>query len=930
MIMPDFTSNDIAAEQRMAPWVIGLCYVIFILSGAAALIYQVAWVRSLTLIFGGTHLAITAVLSIFMAGLALGGHIIGKIADSVDRPLRVYGFLEIGIALFALIFLWLREIYSPIYIYLAQGKDESQLYLFLIRAVFSVVALIIPTTFMGGTLPLLTQFLSRQPYSVRKYLSFLYSFNTIGSVIGAVVAGFFLLRYYSVSLAIYTAIAVNILVGIASILLQSKLTTAQVRSTGAQPEPDSPKQRIKAAGAGVSGTFASAAGASEGVPPETVPESGRFMKMILWGIGISGFCALGYEVLWSRLLSLIVGASVYGFTVMLAAFLSGIALGSGAYGIFSKSFRKNASWTHTSVLSFGIVQIFIGLSALVVSASIKSLPSHIVHLQSFFRDAGLSIFGVSAWASFVLAFIYMFVPAFFMGLAFPLAGRVHAEHKNRVGSAVGDILAYNTVGAIIGAAVSGFLLVRFLGIERSLQILILINVGLGFFLICSARSLKSWNLLAAGLTAASVMFLIIDHDHARMWDKNYFGIYASTSPQDFDTPEKIQQALANIDILYYGEGVESIISSFKVHGDQFFVTNGRTEASTGLQDQICQYTLGHLPMLLHRNPEDVLVIGLGSGMTAGATSVHPGVKSVTLVEIEPKVIGAAKTFQEYNHHVLDNPNLRILFNDGRNFLTTSTQKYDVITADPIHPWFRGAGYLYTSEYFKLVAEHLKPGGVACQWVPLYELTPQDIKSIIGTFSGHFRYTMLWVTFADAELIGSNDPLIIDEAGIERRITHPPVQADLRRLGMGSAKDFLSFFVMGSEGMTKLETDSIVNTDDNLYLEFSAPLSYGTGTMTIGPNLREILKQRENIISYFSPAGDHQILERQQSEWSAYEAAAQLSDIALIGFVEGYGGTPQFANLMVKLSNSYPWYAPAKFLRQQYAFTQSRSLSLSPR
>lgn len=891
--------DDGKPVQAMNPLSVAFCYLMFFLSGAAALVYQVVWVRSLTLVFGSSHSAVAAVLSIFMAGLALGGYVFGRSADAAKRPLRMYGFLELGIAFFALIFMALMNVYPSMYVFLAQGREDSPFSLFLIRIVFSVATLIIPTTLMGGTLPVLTQFVSSQPRRLRGYLAFLYGFNTLGAVSGAIVAGFYLLRFYSVNSALYSAIIVNLLVGIASIALQP----------GTTPEPEEhPGQ--------------------DALLPEAAGGCAPSARMVLLGIGISGFCALGYEVLWTRILSLVVGATVYGFTTVLAAFLTGIAIGSGVYGLFPRAFNFGKGRAGSSCFWFGFVQILIGVSALLVSLQMRALPADIVKLTNFLSKTGLDPFGLRAWAGFLLAFFSMGIPAIGMGLAFPLAGTINATNKNRVGSAVGEVLTYNTIGAILGAAVSGFVLINLVGIERSLQILVVINIGLGLFMILSLKKRRLYRFSAAGATAAMVLFFLSDQSRLRMWEVNYFGLYSSTNPTAYDSPENINSMVGGADLLYYGEGTEAIVSSVKAHagGLQAFVTNGRTEASTNLSDQQCQLTLGHLPLLLQKDPKTILVVGLGSGMTLGAVSVHPGVEQITLVEIEPKVVGVAKTFGEFNHQVMDNPKVKMVINDARNFLMTSKQRFNVITADPIHPWFRGAGYLYTSEYFKLAAEHLTPDGVIVQWIPLYDLAPKDVKSVVRTFTGRFNHALLWVTFEDAALIGSNAPIILDEVELEKRIAHPVINADLKRIGMGSATDFLSYFVSGTEKMREFGSDGIVNTDDNLYLEFSAPLSYGLSSGSIAANIRELLRYREDIFRYLAPEPAPEAREKQKQKWAFHREAAEATDAvhtALIAgsfhsaFIKGQSPSGGVLDSMSRLVDTYPWYAPARFLKQQF-------------
>jgi len=870
----------------------------FFFSGAAALIYQVAWVRSLGLIFGGTHLAVTTVLSVFMAGLALGGHILGKRVDKLDNPLRLYGFLELGIALSALVFIILMKIYPAVYIFLVQDGETSKLSLTLIRVSFSFLALIVPTALMGGTLPVLTRFVSRHPEKLGSRLSMLYGINTLGAVVGTAMAAFILLRFYSVSLALYTAVLLNSTIGLTSILLQKN---ASILLDTLELATATPK---------------------EGFLQQTksLPTEGNTdlfpARLVLVGIGISGFCALGYEVLWTRVLTLTIGTSVYGFSIMLIAFLTGIALGSESYGILRKFFQPKKNDSTNLVLGFGIVQCLIGTTALIVTFYIRDLPTNSLYLSNYFRELGYEIFDARQWANLTLAFFYMVGPAFFMGLTFPLAGKVNASFAGRVGHAVGGVLAYNTIGAIFGSTVSGFLLIYIFGIETSLQILTVINIGFGLLVIATLRRIKMINWAMAGVTVAVLVVMIAKPDVFRMWDTKFFAIFQNNQVESYNTQERKQEAIENTDVLFYHEGVDSTISVIKPKGAvQGLLVNGKVVASSSLKDRQCQLTLGHLPMLLHKNPRHVLVIGLGTGMTLGATSVHPTVEDLTLAEIEPNVVGAARTFAKYNNHVLDDPKLKIVFNDGRNFLLTTKNKYDVITADPIHPWTQGSGYLYTAEYFKLASQHLLPGGIMCQWLPIYELSVADLKSVVKTFSQNFKYTMTWMTQYDAEIIGSNSPMIIDQEDLEGRLTYPPIAENLKPVMMDSARDFLSYFVMGTDGMRAFSKGATVNTDDNLYLEFSTPISVGKNLM--GVNVAAIAQYRENVIPYLVPAEDETARQEQLKEWNENRTAAMLADRAHALFLDGQYNSTEFRHLMIELERTYPWFSPGRFIRYEY-------------
>ena len=873
-----------------------MVYLVFFLSGATALVYQVVWVRSLTLVFGGSHQAVAVVLAIFMAGLGLGGYLIGRRVDRVRRPLALYGLLELGIAASALGVMALVRVYPTIYVALAGGRAESTLYVTTLRTLFSILALAVPTILMGGTLPVLARCLAGGPATLGRPLSFLYGLNTLGAVVGAVLAGFVLLPLYPLSAALYAAVGVNVLLGLLGFALQARRPP---RAADAAPPPGP-------AGPGdASGARSVAA------------------TLVLGGIAVSGFCALGYEVLWTRVLTLGVGASVYGFTVMLVAFLVGIALGSQAWGL-AAALAGEGTRRRPALGWLGLILIASGLTAFLVTISIRDVPTTAVRVQALLAHGGAVSFAVRVWAGFALALSYMVVPAFFLGVAFPLAGELHARCRRSVGGAVGEVLAANTLGAILGASVSGFALIHLFGIETSLYLLHALNVGAGLVVLAAAGARRALPAAAAGLTLAGLLVLAVWP--LRIWDTSYLAMFRSNQPEAFATPAMVREAVENTDVLYYAEGVESIVSVVRVKGGaQAFITNGRVESSTELKEQQCVLVLGHLPMLLAEQPRHVLVVGLGTGMTLGATALHPGVERLTLVELEPKVMGVAGTFAAYNHRVLDDPRLRTVFNDGRNFLLTTRETFDVITADPIHPWFRGAGYLYTAEYFRLVAARLNPGGVVAQWLPIYELTPADLRSIVRTFREHFRYTLLWLTYHDAQLIGSNTPLMIDEARLARRMAVPAVAEDLGRIAMGSVPDLLSYFVMGSQGMADFGRGATLNTDDRLYLEFSAPFSIASPAV-MGANVRALGAHRESLLPYLAPAAEPAAREEQRRRWNAVHEAGTILDPAHALYLAGRVEDPEFGRAMAALGQQHPGYAPVRFLRGE----QETARALAPR
>jgi spermidine synthase len=879
-------------------------YFLFFLSGAAALMYELLWVRYLSLIFGGSHLAVTTVLSVFMGGLALGSFIIGRKIGGVEKKLRLYGFLELGIAVSALLFWGLMRMYPQIYIHLAQINETSPLYLSVIRVAFAAAALILPTTLMGGTLPVLSSFVAYRQKGLGRHLSFLYGINTIGAVAGTALTGFYFLVHYSVSTTLIMAISINVLVGIVAILIQAKAAAVMEETkTLDASASDAGMQKIAFAEFG---------------------EDAFPLKLVLWGIGVSGFCALAYEVLWTRILSIIIGATTYGFAILLMAFLAGIGIGSSVLGVLTKVFGRQREETardlRNLVVLFGVVQIIIGLSALFVSIHVRDLPAHAALIRDFFHSINFRIgsFKTTQVANFINAFTFMFVPAFFMGVAFPLAGKIHGHYKKMVGQAVGEILTFNTVGAILGSAISGFVFLYLFGIQRSLEIIILLNIGYGLLVMASVRRSRMLNALTSCAAIAAILIPVFSPTVWQLWDPKMYAVYQAFAPDMFSTPEKTKEVLENSDIRYYAEGTNSIISSVQSSDALFFITNGRVEASNANRDRQVQYTLGHLPMLLNANPKKVFVLGTGSGMTLGATSVHPSVERIILAEIEPKVLGVAKSFGVYNHYVLNRPNpkLKIVFNDGRNYLMTTKEKFDVITADPVHPWFSGAGYLYTTEYFKIAADHLNPGGIICQWLPIYELTEANLQSVVKSLRQNFTYTMIWLTYYDAVLIGSNAPIVIDEQELEQRIQNPEVMRDLEQVKMGSAEDFLSYFLMADEGTKSYSEQGIVNTDDNLYLEFSAPHSIGKGRV-MATNVLGLIRHRESIHPYLRLSENESIRMKQKARWEQNQKAAAAYDKAHVFHLTGRLETPEYKDLMADIESKFPEYAPYTFLKNEH-------------
>jgi len=806
---------DRRAEEKASSALRLLVFLLFFFSGATALIYQIAWVRSLTLTFGASHEAIGIVLAAFMGGLALGGFTFGRWSERVDSPLRVYGLLEVGIGVVALALPALLRLADGAYVAAALRVDGVPWPLNLMRVAMAFGVLLLPTFLMGGTLPILARLLVSGPRDFGLRLSQLYAINTIGAVTGALAAGFLLLPALGVRTTEYVAVGLNLLIGAAALV-------AAVRTSGAATttqRPPSPRE-------------------TKGDTPAALDRYGLWaLRLTFFGTAISGMCALALEVMWTRGISIAVGRTTYSFTVMLAAFLIGIALGSWLHALIPLR-RIGES------LQFGIVLSGIGISSIVVSQMIPDVPRLAVRASAWLDPAAG---GLRVGTTLVTSFAIMLVPCVLMGIAFPLAGQARARLRKRFGQSVGDVVGLNTLGAIVGSLAAAYLLIPRFGLQRGMLVVSAINLSYGlvvtgFAIVGRNSRLRSTALPVAGLLAAGALALpVVLPD----WDIHLLATFRNnTLMQQLESAGDAagDDAADAMTVLYYREGKSSNVSVISNGHSRAILIDGKSVASDSLTDMEHELLLGHLPVLLHPDPRRAVVVGLGAGITLGAVLAHAELESVVLVEIEPAVLDGARQFRDVNGDALDDPRLVVAFQDGRNYLRTTSQQFDVITADPIHPWAHGASYLYTTDYYRIVAERLAPGGLMCQWLPLYELSGEDVKSVVASFADNFRHTTLWQTAYDAVLIGSDTPLDVDPLRLRERLERSGSQ--LREIGLGNALSFLSELTLDSAGIDDLARGARRNTDDNLYLEFSSPLSIGTPE--VFDNIRRLNERRVTI------------------------------------------------------------------------------------
>lgn len=812
MINSEGTVFGEARRRSLAP-VILLC---FFASGASGLIYQVVWVRELVLIFGATTFAASTVLTAFMGGLALGSYYFGRRTQRLARPLKMYGFLELGIGVYGLlvpmIFAALPSIYQPVW----QQIHLSFVSLTLFRFGLVAVVLLIPTALMGATLPVLASYYARGSHRIGLKVGRLYSLNTFGAVMGAGLSGFVLIPAVGMRLTTIVAAAINLILGAVALGVDSSVQRLpEPSSERAQSNPGKPRSRLP--------------GRERATRPAVF--------VVLFAFAVSGFVALAYEVIWSRVLALIIGSSVYAFSIMLTTFLIGLALGASIASHFVDRIRR-------PLIAFAFIESGVGLLSLAGAAVFNELPYAFVVLYKWFESSG---FGLMLFARFLVASLVMIGPTLLLGALFPLVVRIVYGGTGRqtaadpsLGKAVGNTYAVNTVGAIAGAFLSGFALIPTLGLLGTLRLSVALNFVVATVLFLSRASGLSraiGGLISAGLLLI-VLFFEPPWDVAIMSSGVYRYAPAMRTMNRGEFLDYFRQGNQG-ETLYYKEGITTTVAVQKQTGGRVLKVNGKPDASTGA-DLPTQVLIGGLPLLARSQTDNVLVIGLGSGVTLGTIERFP-IKQLTCVELEPAVIEASHFFDDVNNRPLEDPRLRLIANDGRNYIETTAEKFDVIVSEPSNPWLTGAANLFTLEYFKHGADRLRDNGIFSQWLQIYEMPPDDVKSLVATFSSAFPYVAIFrAVGSDLMLLGSKQPIQLDLKALDSHFGDPRISAELNRVKVRDIADLLSYYYFGPEGTAKFAAGAPLNTDDNALIEFRSPRRVGIGDETVQSNLRELL------------------------------------------------------------------------------------------
>jgi len=787
---------------------------LFFLSGTCGLVYEVVWMRMLTLVFGATALAASAILSSFFAGLALGSYSFGKAADQSRNPLALYAALEAGIGIYAFVLPVLLSGVTAAYVGVARHVELGYYALSLLRLVLSIPVLVIPATLMGGTLPVIVKVLVSGTDRLGLNVGRLYALNTFGAVLGALAAGFFLILLLGVRETAYLAGVVNLIIAGVAYVLSRGAETARVPLRAKDIAAATHPANTEAVGEGVSASLATLA---------------------LWAVGLSGVAALALEVLWTRALIYFLDNSTHAFTTVLTAFLLGIALGSAAVAQFAD--RRMRLLT-----AFGVVEVLIGFTAVL---AIPILAASTPVLSGLDGQALDSMF-LWKWSAlrFGRSLTVMLVPTILMGMTVPLAAKICTRQLAALGGSLGRVYSANTIGGVVGSVLAGFVLIPVLGVGGGIVAMAALSIATGCALLLVEPAMRGRR-GAKAVIAASVVV-------------SFAALSAVTAERL--VLASYRERADGTDVLFYREGIGSTVKVFKdKQGANTLSIDGFpvAGASTGMID--AQETLGNFPLLLSNvlSPR-VNLIGFGAG-GASWEALQYDVAGVECVELVPAVIEAARFFPDVNHDVLHRSGYQLTMGDGRNHALVTDQTYDVISVDATSPKMAGNGSLYTLEFFNLVKGRLSEDGLAVQWLPFHLLSDAELKMTARTFLQVFPNSTLWLSPLKyhAVLVGSRKPLQIDIAALRRKMERPGVRHELARVGVVRPLDFLSGFVMGGDDLRRYVAGARLNTDDHPYLEFTPAWSYFIAQRYAMQNLTLFRAARQSVLPLLAHTGESQ-------------------------------------------------------------------------
>lgn len=842
----------------------------FFISGASALIYQILWVKVLTLTFGSTTLAVTTILASFMGGLALGSFLMSKYSYRIHKVILAYGLIELVIGLYALFMPLLFRLSDEIYRYIWPLVDGNDYIVTFVRFLLTALILLIPTTLMGATLPLLVKFYVDKDELIVKYTSILYGVNTLGAVLGAFLCGFFLLETLGMFKTNLVAVSINCIAAFIAVMINNKYKN---------PDYDF-SQQIKTTVNKVSYSYQE--------------------EILLLAMFISGFTAMVYEIVWARQLVLIFGSTTYAYTSMLSIFLIGIAFGSL---FISDRFLDNSK----NVYYFGILGIVIGILVNFGAFYYKDLfYLYLLLMRNF--DPSFYILPI-----IVVTAILILPVAIVFGILFPVSIKLFTPAHEAISERTGTIYSFNTIGCILGSICCGFVLIPCIGLKWSLMFAACMNIIIGgvyLFIHIQKKSLK----ITTSISILGILLLLLLLPPK--WDKELISIGAFTNKHGYYTRyknldyNKFFKSTLKKRIVYYKEGYHSTVAvsesldTFKKPTFSLY-NNGKVDASTTKVDMRTQILIGYLPAFITKKLNNVLIVGMGSGITTAVVEKLP-VKTIELVELEKAVVDARKSFSHIYGDPLEDKRLKVIYDDARNYLRVINKKYDVIISEPSNVWVSGVAGLFTRDYYRIIKKKLKPNGILVQWLQLYSLKSDAVISVLKALKSEFKYVYIFYpkTNGDFIFVASENPIILDLDTIKNVFNDNFIAHDFAK--MFNITNEYEFFNLIISDNTRVEryimffTKNIpINTDDNSYLEFNATKDFLSAcdakytiepvkmfTILKGVNKNDIKNPPENFYKRVVMALIAQ-LNRSYTGYSETPSEEQLNLKQMLAYAEKY-------------------------------------------
>jgi spermidine synthase len=755
-------------------------FAVLFFSGVSALIYQIIWIRKFGLVFGVDVFTMATVLSAFMGGLAIGSIIFGRLADRIKNPLTLFMLLEFGIGLFAitfpLTFKGLIYLYTP----LIQKSGLSEYSTQIVKFLFSFIYLLVPTTLMGGTLPVIFKFFVKQLNNLGWQISNLFAVNNLGAVAGCFLAGFILIKSFGITVSLYIAACLNLMNAIV-VFIVFKIKSVRITTEAKINTQNNIRENNKL--------------------------SKSLLRLVLWVFAIEGFTTLAFEVIWTRIfIGFSFDKTTYFSSVIVLSVISGLSLGSIIISRWVDR-RKNL------VTLLAVLEIMTGLISMVLLIIFSRISLNL-NLQRSVFEPWIKIIG----KEYFIFFLFLIIPAALAGMVYPIVSKLYADNIERLGNRMGVIGFLDNIGSVLGSFMAGFILIPLLGVVRSFIAVVILNIILGVLLLSFNNLINNRTKTLSLIFTFLFTFILILYAPAKRyfswWDKSRYELWSNF----------VQK------IPFYYEGVDGTVTLRQYYNYVALNINGHNTAYTSLKDQIVNRMLGYVPYMVHPRPERALVIGFGLGFTVESL-IQPEIKTVDVAEICTGVIKSGLTMNEWNNAVLKHPKVHTYLEDGRELLFRAKEKYDIITSNAVHP--RLSNNIYTQDFYEQCRNRLNKGGIMCQWATPNWLNEREFKAQVKAFINVFNYAQLWyINEYTIILIGSDQPIDIDYQLIAGRFRDEKVKSDLRNINMTEPYEFVSQYSMDKDVLAAYCEDTPSNTDDFPLVEYSKTVNLAPDTSAL--------------------------------------------------------------------------------------------------